>query len=115
IPRFFAFCLGHHTVLRRNYAGTNTVSVRTAKQKTKTAGEVGVFGENRTGCKTLIVVSNTILSCLLSRGRHKCPRWIIHRLANFIVLPPGLHSYQLPATSDRPKPPSPALRYTRGI
>lgn len=85
------------------------------KAKTKIAGEVGVFGENRTGCKTLIVVSNIILSCLLSWHRHKCPHWITYRLANFIVLPPGLCSYQRPAAVDRPKSPSPALRYTRYI
>lgn len=67
--------------------------MRTAKQKTKTAGEVGVFGENRTGCKTLIVVSNTILSCLLSRDRHKCSCWITYRLANFNV---GQSKYLIP-------------------
>ena len=33
IPRFFALCLGHHTVLNRDYAGTKTVRVRKVGQK----------------------------------------------------------------------------------
>ena len=58
--------------------------------------------------------------CCYKHDYHLCngvsvPAGSPYRLANFIVLPPGLCSYQRPATADWPKPPSPALRYTRYI